>query len=251
MYLCFANPGYIAGMKINYETIQVGPTAGSQTFSVVSGCTRYVKVLLFLNIGIFIGLALADRFGLVDIMRVFTTFGQVNSELFTKFRLWQLITALFLHGGVMHIMNNMFALWIFGVTLEKEWGAKNFLLFYFTCGICAGLFSYAVGPFTSIPSIGASGAIFGLIAAFGLIFAEQDINLFFVTLKVKYFVLIYVGLELFLCIMNVQDGIGHWTHLSGFVIGVLYIKISDYIKNRKYAGLSSKTSRRFDNIELD
>jgi membrane associated rhomboid family serine protease len=236
-------------MKIQYETISAG--CQGQQFSVISGCTRWVRILLFLNISIFVGLALAARFGLLDIMKVFMTFGQVNSELFAKFKIWQLITALFLHGGITHILKNMLALWIFGVQLEKEWGAKNFLLFYFTCGICAGLFSFAVEPFAGIPSIGASGAIFGLIAAFGLIFAEQDIHLIFVALKVKYFVLIYVGLELFLCIMNVQDGIGHWTHLSGFVIGVLYIKISDYFKKRKYGGLFSKTSRRFDNIELD
>ncbi len=184
-------------------------------------------------------------------MDVFNTFGQVNSDLFAKFKIWQLFTSLFLHGGLLHILNNMFALWLFGVHLEKEWGSKNFLLFYFTCGVGSSLFSYAVEPFSSIPSIGASGAIFGLIAAFGLIFAEKDLYLFFVTLKVKYFVLICVGIELFLCIMSVQDGIGHWSHLIGFVIGFLYVKIGDRINNRRYSRFSVKTSGRFDNIELD
>lgn len=175
----------------------------------------------------------------------------VHSALFKPH---QLVTYMFLHDnhGFEHILFNMFALWMFGAVLENYWGAKRFLTFYLVSGIGAAVFHLAVlyhemGPvmdtFHLLPieqqqdllndpnfrvneaTVGASGAIFGCLAAFGYLFPNSLIYLyFFVPIKVKWFVLGYAAIELFSGVRaSAGDNVAHWAHLGGGLVGLLLV----------------------------
>jgi membrane associated rhomboid family serine protease len=179
------------------------------------------------------------------------------------FRPHQLITYLFLHGGWDHIFFNMFALWMFGAILENYWGAKKFLIFYMICGIGAGLCHLAVlytqmapvmDQFHLLPTeeqqqllydptfrvngetIGASGAVFGCLAAFGYLFPNSLIYLyFFVPIKAKWAVLGYAALELFSGIRNsAGDNVAHWAHLGGGLVGLLLVMYWNRTNRRNF-----------------
>ena len=168
------------------------------------------------------------------------------------FKPYQLITYLFMHGGVEHILFNMFALWMFGSILENVWGGKRFLTFYFLCGLGSAalhlvVLYYEMAPvmetFHLLPlsdqqdllysntfrvneaTIGASGAVFGCLAAFGYLFPNSLIYLyFFVPIKAKWFVLFYAGMELFFGIRNsAGDSVAHWAHLGGAIVGLILV----------------------------
>jgi len=168
------------------------------------------------------------------------------------FKPHQLVTYMFLHGNFSHILYNMFALWMFGAVLENYWGPKRFLMFYMVCGIGAAIFHLAVLYREMIPAIenlqyyapeardsiahnpaydlnqatvGASGAIFGCLAAFGYLFPNSLIYLyFFVPIKVKWFVLGYAAIELFSGISaSAGDNVAHWAHLGGGLVGLLLV----------------------------
>ncbi|MCF7833070.1 MAG: rhomboid family intramembrane serine protease [Candidatus Marinimicrobia bacterium] len=152
-------------------------------------------------------------------------YGGLVPDLFTKhFFLWQPISYMFLHGGFMHLFFNMFALWMFGTELESQWGTKFFLKFYFISGIGAGILSAIIQPASQIPIIGASGAIYGLLLAFGLMYPNRIVYLnFLIPIKVKYFVMIFAAIELFSSIGGGGDGVAHLTHLSGMAFGYLFL----------------------------
>lgn len=168
------------------------------------------------------------------------------------FKPYQLITYLFMHGGIEHILFNMFALWMFGSILENVWGGKRFLTFYFLCGLGSAalhlvVLYYEMAPvmetFHLLPlsdqqdllysntfrvneaTIGASGAVFGCLAAFGYLFPNSLIYLyFFVPIKAKWFVLFYAGMELFFGIRNsAGDSVAHWAHLGGAIVGLILV----------------------------
>lgn len=182
------------------------------------GILRGIRNLLIINFVCFtIQLIFPNRleyiFGLVPIM------------LFKGY-VYQLITYMFLHGGFFHIIMNMYALWLFGSELEYYWGTKEFYKYYFITGIGAGLI-YSLFNFHSyIPVIGASGAVFGLLLAFGLLFPERELFIIFpipMRLKAKVFVFIIGGIEL-LYLLSGSQGIAHLAHLGGIVIGFLYLR---------------------------
>jgi len=139
---------------------------------------------------------------------------------------WQLVSYSFLHGGFSHLFFNMFALWMFGVQLENTWGSRRFALFYFVCVIGAGLFQVAVTWGSFIPTVGASGGVFGILLAFGMTFPNQVIMLIFppIPMKAKWFVMIYGGIELFAGITGTQSGVAHFAHLGGMLFGFLMIQ---------------------------
>ncbi|HVX51653.1 MAG TPA: rhomboid family intramembrane serine protease [Chitinophagaceae bacterium] len=168
------------------------------------------------------------------------------------FKPWQFFTYMFLHGSIPHIFGNMFALWMFGATLENLWGPKRFLTFYLVCGLGAALCHMAVLYFENQPlvealkyvdpaqrqellsdplfklngaTLGASGAVFGCLAAFGYLFADEYIYLYlFIPIKAKWFVLAYIGGELMLQIENsAGDTVAHMAHLGGALIGFLMV----------------------------
>jgi membrane associated rhomboid family serine protease len=147
--------------------------------------------------------------------------------------IFELFTYMFLHGGFFHIFINMYALLIFGTAIEQIWGSKKFLIYYLITGIGAGLCIFIMNYFVipdlmNIPTIGASGAIFGILLAFGILFPDNIILLFFVIpLKAKYMVILYGGLELYFFFTQSASGISHVGHLGGLLAGILYFVFID------------------------
>jgi len=139
------------------------------------------------------------------------------------FRPYQLVTTMFTHGGWMHIIFNMYALWMFGTALERVWGPKRFLIFYLVCGLAA---SVAQLFLSDMPAVGASGAIMGLIAAFGYLFPNTEFYILPLPfpIKAKYMVAIYAGIDLFGGIHGGKaDNIAHYAHLGGLVMGFILV----------------------------
>lgn len=138
---------------------------------------------------------------------------------------WQLITYQFMHGGIMHIALNMFALWMFGIEIENIWGSKKFLFFYLMCGVAAGISQLIFPPLFNEPlaaTIGASGAIFGVLIAFGMMFPDRYIYIYFLLpVKAKYLIIGYVLLELY----SIPQGgnVAHLAHLGGALAGFIYL----------------------------
>lgn len=139
---------------------------------------------------------------------------------------WQLITYQFMHGGFGHIFFNMFALWMFGVEIENLWGSRKFLIFYLSCGVAAGLAQLFITPLLSqtlAPTIGASGAIFGVLIAFAMLFPDRYIYLyFFIPVKAKYLIAFMILIEFF-AVDSASSNIAHLAHLGGALAGFLYI----------------------------
>ncbi len=144
-----------------------------------------------------------------------------------SFYVWQLFTYMFLHGGILHLLFNMFTLWMFGMQLEQDWGTRRFLKYYFYCGVAAGVCVLAVNllvhdPFT--PTLGASGAIFGVLVGFGVSYPNQTVLMnFLFPIKAKYLVMIYAAIELLLT-FGPNTGVSTVAHLGGMAFGYLYLK---------------------------
>ncbi|MDX1626190.1 MAG: rhomboid family intramembrane serine protease [Wenzhouxiangellaceae bacterium] len=145
----------------------------------------------------------------------------------TGFGLWQLVTYGFLHGGIGHLFFNMFALYMFGLPIEQAWGTRRFVVYYFTCLVGAGLVQLATAAITGgvYPTIGASGAIFGLLLAFGMMYPNQRILLLIppVPIRAKYFVVLYGLLTLFFGVTGTMAGVAHFAHLGGMLFGLAMI----------------------------
>jgi membrane associated rhomboid family serine protease len=139
---------------------------------------------------------------------------------------WQLFTYQFLHGGVFHLVFNMLALWMFGSPLESDWGTRRFLRYYFICGVGAGLCDLALNLIVGghAPTIGASGAIYGVLLAFGVCYPEQTVLMnFLFPIKAKYMVMIYAAIALYGS-MGINSGVSNIAHLGGMAVGFLYLK---------------------------
>lgn len=138
------------------------------------------------------------------------------------FQLWQLVSYMFLHGGFMHLFFNMFALWMFGRQIEYDLGTKRFIVYYFACGIGAGVINLIVNSLMGTPglTVGASGAVFGILLAFGMLHPNDRIMLLIppIPIKAKWFVIIYGGIEL-LEGVRAADNVAHFAHLGGMIFG--------------------------------
>ena len=215
------------------------------TFTIPSG----VKLLVIINIVVFILTELSGQRNML-----FSSFGLVPNQVWTNFKVWQLFTYLFVHGGFLHIFFNMFVLWMFGKDLEIQWGKNEFLLFYFTCGIGAGLMTVLFSVNSIVPIVGASGAIYGLLVAYGFTYPNRMVYLYgLFPLKVKYMVLGLGVIAFFASLSANQSNVSHITHLSGMIIGVLYIYFIFNWKNIKMEyyrlrlkNLKQKTSAQND-----
>lgn len=195
----------------------------------------------------------------------------------TQFRPYQIITHMFMHGSLSHLFFNMFALWMFGMSVENYWGGKRFFYYYFAVGIGAALFyslvqwiqysylqnglslsdvQYVIQEgrdvlmhnknFTgdagkmnlilNVPIVGASGAIFGVLLAFGMLFPNAMIYIyFFIPMKAKWFVILYGGMELIFGVMNEPgDNIAHFAHLGGMIFGIILILVWKKNNFRKF-----------------
>lgn len=191
-----------------------------------SALTDGVKYLLIWN-GIFY---LFQHFivpgkALVAGLNIEQLLGIIPVLVLKKAFLWQVFTYLFLHGSFFHILFNMFALWMFGSDLERMWGTRRFLTYYFFTGVGAGLMTVVFTPNGVIPTIGASGAVYGLLLAYAMYFPERRIYLYFLfPVPVRLFVLIFGGIELLASISQRSGGVAHLAHLGGLVFGWIYLK---------------------------
>jgi len=165
------------------------------------------------------------------------------------FKPWQFVTHMFMHGGFWHLFFNMYTLLIFGCVLERVWGAKKFLLFYFVTGLGAAFFhtgvqwvqslvymnqiaegsvaaQAAMHALNVVPTVGASGAIYGVLMGYAMLFPDSRLTLLFppVTLTAKWFVIIFAAIELFTGVFSIGGGIAHFAHLGGMLFGWLLIK---------------------------
>ena len=163
----------------------------------------------------------------IIIFFLFSNFSSINYYFGvapTNFYPWQLITYMFLHGGIFHLAWNMFLLWMFGNQIESIWGYKKFIIYYLFTGVGSGLLIYL---FSDSTTIGASGAIMAVLFAYGYTFPNRKVLFWFIPMKVKYCILILIGMELSQIAAN--DGISHIGHLGGMLMGFLYLEY----KNKK------------------
>ena len=193
--------------------------------------TPIVKHFIIINVIMFALTLLAENF----MLEKFALF-YFNSPFFKPY---QLISYIFMQGGFMHILFNMSSLYIFGSVLESVWGGKKFFIYYMVTGIGAALFhlfitylrieSGVLDPYLAsiIPMVGASGAIYGLLLAYGVLFPNNVLTLFFppVSLKAKYMVFVFGGLEFLLGLGGSGDGVAHFAHLGGMLFGFVILMI--------------------------
>jgi membrane associated rhomboid family serine protease len=141
---------------------------------------------------------------------------------------WQLVTYAFLHGGLLHLAFNMFALYMFGGAIERVFGTRRYAIFYFVCVVSAALSQLVVAMLSGAvyPTIGASGGVFGLLLAYGMYFPHNRIMLLFppIPLPARVFVTLYAVLELFLGVTGSQAGVAHFAHLGGMIGGFLLLR---------------------------
>ena len=207
--------------------------------------TDTVKHLILINVAMYFGtifllgqgpenymaLIMGDSYNLGEWQRLSLAMFYPASPFF---RPYQIITHMFMHASIGHLFFNMFALYMFGSALESVWGRVKFLKFYFVTGLGALALYLGVkylemnyfgepGYAENIPMLGASGAVFGLLAGFGFMFPESRIMLLIppIPMKAKYFVIIFGGIELFLGIANIGTGIAHFAHVGGALFGIL------------------------------
>jgi membrane associated rhomboid family serine protease len=184
-----------------------------------------LKVLIGVNVALFLLTTAVPQ------LRI--TLGLVPMWVVQDLRVWTLVTYMFVHTGVLHILFNMLALWMFGAELEGVWGTRYFLKFYFVTGIGAGLLTVLValvpfGPTARLYTsdiIGASGAVYGLLLAYAIYFPNRPIYMYFVfPIPARIFVLIMGGLAFFLSISDSGGGVANATHLGGLLIAYVYLK---------------------------
>lgn len=186
-------------------------------FSFGYDLTPIIKKLVILMLAVFLlQMVVTSRFN--------TYLGLVPILVWKKFFLWQLFTYIFLHGGISHLLFNLLALWMFGGELENLWGSAKFLRYFFFCGIGAAICTVVLSPYQFIPVIGASGAIYGILLAFGWLFPNRLIYIYFLfPIPAKYFVILFGLIEFFSSLGGTGGGVAHLTHLGGLFFGLIYM----------------------------
>lgn len=204
----------------------------------LSSIPKVTKNLIIINVIVFIATLINENF-MIGAFGLFYPSSQF-------FHWWQVITHMFMHGGFWHIFFNMYTLFIFGVVVERIIGSKKFLAFYFICGLgAAGLQIFtqyiemqafmnagtqsaleSIAALKMTPTVGASGAIYGVLIGYAMLFPDSKMTLLFppVTLSAKWMVVIFAGIELFTGIVGWVDGVAHFAHLGGMLIGWLMIR---------------------------
>ena len=183
-----------------------------------------VKWLLIVNTVVFVLTYLCPA----QLQRQITVVLALSAEAVVRnLFVWQIVTYMFLHGGITHLLFNMLTLWMFGIQLERDWGTRRFLKYYFYCGIAAGVCVVAVNVllgYWGTITLGASGAIFGVLVAFGVTYPDQTVLMYFLfPIKAKYLVMIFVAIELLLT-FGPNTGVSTIAHLGGAAFGFVYLK---------------------------
>jgi membrane associated rhomboid family serine protease len=200
------------------------PRYREYSFSFGPPLTRMVKYLIVVISAVFVLTYIPAQL-FAEWTFVFALLGLRPYDVTHHLYLWQLVTYLFLHGGFFHIIFNLFALWMFGSDLENRWGPQQFLFYFFLTGVGAGLFDVALQPNGLMSTIGCSGAVYGLLLAYGLIFPDRPIYLYMIIpIKAKWFVMIMGLIEFVSSLSSPGSGISHVAHLGGMLFGFLYLR---------------------------
>ena len=224
-----------------------------------------IKNLLIINAAVFFFQLVAGNFliGGKPGMHVLNEWFALNPLVEgANFQVWQLITYQFMHAGFGHIFFNMFMLWMFGMEIENIMGSKKFLYYYLICGVAAGLAQLFIAPLFSVPAftIGASGAVFGVMIAFALMFPDRLIFLWFlIPIKAKYLIGFLFVLEIF-WIGDAGSNVAHLAHLGGAIAGFIFIfsgiterfrKKDDEVKEAKFYDLKDDADEKITQEDID
>ena len=181
--------------------------------------TDAIKILVSVNFGIFLlqSLSGAERM-------FFELFGLVPKLIWSAFMIWQPVTYLFFHGGIWHVLINMFVLWMFGSELERLWGKQHFLKYYFVTGVGSGIITAIFSLHSTTPVVGASGAVFGVLLAYGLTYPNRTVYLYGIIPIRSILFVIGIGVLAFISSFDSTTQISHITHLAGMAIGYVMLK---------------------------
>ena len=181
--------------------------------------TDAIKILVSVNFGIFLlqSLSGAERM-------FFELFGLVPKLIWSEFMIWQPVTYLFFHGGIWHVLINMFVLWMFGSELERLWGKQHFLKYYFVTGVGSGIITAIFSLHSTTPVVGASGAVFGVLLAYGLTYPNRTVYLYGIIPIRSILFVIGIGVLAFISSFDGTTQISHITHLAGMAIGYVMLK---------------------------
>lgn len=227
----------------------IGSRSYARPYLSRSGMPPGVKALLIANCGVF----LIQFFARGHLDGFFSYFALFPVAVVKLFYVWQLVTYMFLHGGIMHLLFNMLALWWFGRDLEETWGTRAFLRFYFLCGTLAGLCvvlaDYTFGN-PSVSTIGASGAIYGVLAASAVLWPDRELLFYFLfPVKMKYFVMI-VGAIAFFESFGVNSQVSNVAHLSGLLFGYILVKMPSRGRAGRGISLVQSIQQAYKNWKL-
>jgi len=187
--------------------------------------TDAIKIIVSVNFSIYI---LQSFSGKEDVF--FRLFGLVPSSLISSLMLWQPFTYMFFHApfytsvGISHILLNMLGLWVFGRELEEAWGKNKFLRYYFITGIGSGLITFLFNVNSDAPIIGASGAVYGILLAYGISYPNRMLYIWGLIPVKSMWLVIIMGAIAFFGLLGKADGISHVTHISGMIIGYILLK---------------------------
>jgi membrane associated rhomboid family serine protease len=177
-----------------------------------------------------------------------------DNFLMPEFYPWQLISYQFLHGSFSHILFNLLALWMLGRDIEYIWGGKKFLIYYLLCGIGAGLAQLFISPLlgSTGPTVGASGAIYGIMLAYALTYPNNSLIIFpiFIPIKAKYFILLMIAFDLFMGFGS-ADSVAHFAHLGGAAAGFLLFKFGDRINLYNFFRKKGGTQYQYTDFDYD
>ncbi len=208
-----------------------------------------VKWLLLVNGAIFLALALLAIFAPRVYGAMVYLFGVVPEDVVYGFHLWQPVTYLFLHAGIGHVFWNMFGVWMFGTPIERDWGSRRFLRYYLLTGVGAGVLNIAAsfvwgGPALTTPTIGASGALYGILLAFALLYPHRRILVMFLFPIPAWILVSIFGVIAFLSTMQGPGtGVSHISHLGGMLFGLVYLR-GGWLLYRGRRGLAEWKLRR-------
>jgi len=229
------------------------PSASNFSYSFGPGpLTPAIKALVIANVAMFVIAMVSPAITL--------RLGLRPESVVEQLQFWQPFTYMFLHAGIFHILFNMLALWMFGVELERMWGSRFFTKYYFVCGVGAALTTMLLSftPMSSFAqiytslTIGASGAVYGILLAYALYFPNRPIYMYMVfPIPAKYFVMIMGAISLLSSMGGPGGGIAHSTHLGGLLAGYLYLKggrihLLSEIKYRYLKWRINRMRRKFD-----
>ena len=195
--------------------------------------TPAVKYLLIANVAVFFAMFILHN-AMGENFRWFIHIFGLNPYWVLRGAIWQFVTYMFLHGDFWHLAFNMLWLWMFGCSLEADWGSRPFLNYYFFTGVGGGVVNFLATINSNVPTIGASGAIFGIIVAYAMAYPNRLIYIYMLfPVKVKYFAIFAVGINLYAAVQSTAphaSPVAHFAHLGGALFGYLYLKFGDRVR---------------------